>query len=78
MKKLILDDGSFRDPDAKVAHYNDAIYRVVNQSGFKKFDLIKKLLKDETISKYLIETTEVDQQELDLSEFENQKDIKAC
>ncbi len=76
MKKLILDDGSFRDPDAKVAHYNDAIYRVVNQSGFKKFDLIKKLLKDETISKYLIETTEVGQQELDLSEFENQKDIK--
>ena len=75
-RKLIFDDGSFRDPDARVVHYNDKIYRIVYHDGFKKFDLIKKLLKDEAISKYLIETTEVDQQELDSLEFENQKDIK--
>ena len=75
-RKLIFDDGSFRDPDARVVHYNDTIYRIVYHNGFKKFDLIKKLLKDEAISKYLIETKEVDQQELDSLEFENQKDIK--
>ena len=76
MKKLTLDDGSFRDPDARVAYFKDSVYRIVYQNGFKKFDLIKKLLKDETISKYLIKTTELDQQELDLLEFENKKDIK--
>ena len=34
MKKLTIDDGSFRDPDARVAHFNDSIYRIVYPSGF--------------------------------------------
>ena len=49
MKKLTLDDGSFRDPDARVAYFEDSVYRVVYQSGFKKFDLIKKILGNEEI-----------------------------
>ena len=76
MKKLTLDDGSFRDPDARVAYFEDSVYRIVYQNGFKKFDLIKKILGKEEISKYLIETKEADQKELSLLELENQKDIK--
>ncbi len=76
MKKLILDDGSFRDPDARVAYFKDSVYRIVYQNGFKKYDLIKKILGKDEISKYLIETKEVDQNELSFLELENQKDIK--
>ena len=43
MKKLIIDDGSFRDPDARVAYLNNSVYRIVYPSGFKKFDFIKKI-----------------------------------
>ena len=43
MKKLIIDDGSFRDPDARVAYSNDSAYRIVYPNGFKKFDFIKKI-----------------------------------
>ena len=45
MKKLTIDDGSFRDPDARVAYLNDSVYRIVYPNGFKKFDLIKKILQ---------------------------------
>ena len=76
MKKLTIDDGSFRDPDARVAHYNNSIYRLVYRSGFKKFDFIKKILQDKSINDYLIDTSEVPQQELDLLGINNQKDIK--
>ena len=76
MKKLIIDDGSFRDPDARVAYFNDSVYRIVYPSGFKKFDLIKKTLQNDSISKYLVETEEVDQEELRLLEIENNKNVR--
>ena len=76
MKKLTIDDGSFRDPDARVAYLNDSVYRIVYPNGFKKFDLIKKILKIESISKYLIDTKEADQEELKLLELENSKDVR--
>ena len=76
MKKLTIDDGSFRDPDARVAYLNDFVYRIVYPNGFKKFDLIKKILKIESISKYLIDTKEADQEELKLLELENSKDVR--
>ena len=59
-----------------MAHYKDSVYRIVYPNGFKKFDLIKKILENKSISKYLIETEEVGQKELSLLELENQKDIK--
>jgi len=76
MKKLIIDDGSFRDPDARVAYSNDSIYRIVYPNGFKKFDLIKKILQNESISKYLVETEEVDSEELRSLEIENSKNVR--
>ena len=51
MKKLIIDDGSFRDPDARVAYLNDSVYRIVYPNGFKKFDFIKKILQNKSIKK---------------------------
>ena len=48
MKKLTIDHGSFRDPDARVAYLNDSVYRIVYPNGFKKFDLIKKILENES------------------------------
>ncbi len=76
MKKLIIDDGSFRDPDARVAHFNDSIYRLIYSSGFRKFDFIKKILQNKSINEYLIDTEEVEQEELELLDIKNQKDIK--
>ncbi len=76
MKKLIIDDGSFRDPDARVAYFNDSVYRIVYPSGFKKFDLIKKTLQNVSIAKYLVETEEVDQKEIRLLELENNKNVR--
>ena len=76
MKKLTIDDGSFRDPDARVAYFNDTVYRIVYPNGFKKFELIKKILQNESINKYLIDTEEVGTEELKLLDLENKRDIK--
>ena len=76
MKKLTIDHGSFRDPDARVAYLNDSVYRIVYPSGFKKFDLIKKILQNKSIAKYLIDTKEVDREELKLLELETNKDVR--
>ena len=64
MKKLTIDDGSFRDPDARVAYLNNNVYRIVYPSGFKKFDFIKKILDNKSIAEYLIKTEEVSQDEV--------------
>ena len=63
MKKLKIDDGSFRDPDARIAYLNDSVYRIVYPSGFKKFEFIKKILENKSIAEYLIKTEEVSQDE---------------
>ena len=42
MKKLIIDDGSFRDPVARVAHHNNSIYRIIYPNGFERLEFIKK------------------------------------
>ena len=76
MKKLTFDDGSFRDPDARVAYLNDSVYRIVYPNGFKKFDFIKKILQNKSIAEYLIDTKEVDQEELRLLELENNKNVR--
>ena len=76
MKKLIIDDGSFRDPDARVAYLNNSVYRIVYPNGFKKFDFIKKILQNKSIAEYLIDTKEVDQEELRLLELENNKNVR--
>ena len=76
MKKLTIDDGSFRDPDARVAYLNDSVYRIVYPNGFKKFDLIKKILQIESISKYLIDTEEVSKEELKLLELDNELNVR--
>ena len=39
MKNLKIDEGSFRDPDARVVYLNDSVYRVVYPSGFKNSTL---------------------------------------
>ena len=66
MKKLTIDDGSFRDPDARIAYLNDSVYRIVYQNGFKKFDFVKKILENKSVAEYLIETEVVRQQEFKL------------
>ena len=76
MKKLTIDDGSFRDPDSRVAYSGDSVYRIVYPNGFKKFDFIKKILQNKSIAEYLIDTKEVDQEELRLLELENNKNVR--
>ncbi|MDC1169976.1 methyltransferase domain-containing protein [Candidatus Pelagibacter sp.] len=76
MKKLTIDDGSFRDPDARVAYLNDSVYRIVYQNGFKKFDFVKKILENKSVAEYLIETEEVSQQEFKLLNSDIDKNVK--
>ena len=56
IKKLIFEEGSFRDPAAKVAYFDDAVLRIVNSTGFKKFEFIEKILKVDSVSKFLVKT----------------------
>lgn len=76
MKKLTIDEGSFRDPDARVAYLNNSVYRIVYPNGFKKFDFIKRILENKSISEYLIETEEVSQQEVKLLELDIDTNVK--
>lgn len=76
MKKLIIDDGSFRDPDARVAYLNDSIYRIVYPSGFKKLNFVKKILENKLIANYLIDTKELNQAELKFLELENSSNCR--
>lgn len=76
MKKLTIDEGSFRDPDARVAYLNNSVYRIVYPNGFKKFDFIKRILKNKSIAEYLIDTEEVSQQEVELLELDIDTNVK--
>ena len=75
-KKLIFEEGSFRDPAAKVAYFEDSVLRIVNPSGFKKFELIEKILRDESISRFLVETKVVSSGELQKLNLEKNDQIK--
>ena len=76
MKNLKIDEGSFRDPDARVVYLNDSVYRIVYPSGFKKFDFIQKILKNKSIAEYLIETEEISQEEVKLLKLETETNVK--
>ncbi len=76
MKNLKIDEGSFRDPDARVIYLNDSVYRIVYPSGFKKFNFIQKILKIRSIAEYLIETEEVSQEEVKLLKLDTETNIK--
>ena len=76
MKRLTIDEGSFRDPDARVVYFNNSVYRIVYPSGFKKFDFIKRILENELISKYLIETEEASQEEVELLKLDIGTNVK--
>jgi len=76
MKKLTIDEGSFRDPDARVAYINNSVYRIVYPNGFKKFDFIKRILENKSIAEYLIDTEEVSQQEVELLELDIDTNVK--
>tara|TARA_B100000963_G_scaffold361855_1_gene400318 strand:- start:2596 stop:3984 length:1389 start_codon:yes stop_codon:yes gene_type:complete len=75
-KKLIFEDGSFRDPIARVAYFEDSILRVVKLKGFKQFEFIKKILEDTSISNYIIDTKEIRYNELNLNGLEKEEDLK--
>lgn len=76
MKRLTIDEGSFRDPDARVVYFNNSVYRIVYPSGFKKFDFIKRILENELISKYLIETEEASKEEVELLKLDIGTNVK--
>ena len=75
-KKLIFEDGSFRDPIARVAYFEDSILRVVKSKGFKQFEFIKKILENTSISNYIIDTEEIRYEELNLNGLEKEEDFK--
>ncbi len=76
MKNLKIDEGSFRDPDARVVYSNDSVYRIVYPSGFKKFDFIQKILKNKSIAEYLIETEVANQEEVKLLQLDNETNVR--
>ena len=76
MKKLIIDDGSFRDPVARIAHYNNSVYRIIYPSGFDRLEFIKKILDKNNIAELMIETKEISKDEIELLEISDQDNIK--
>lgn len=76
MKKLIIDDGSFRDPAARVAHYNNSVYRIIYPSGLERFNFINQILKTSEIAKFLIETKELSEEEEKLIGISNTENVK--
>ena len=59
MIKIIFDDGSFRDPLARV-FYSETSLSSSKPNGFKQFKFIEKIINNETLSQYLINTEVVD------------------
>ena len=76
MKKLIIDDGSFRDPVARVAHHNNSIYRIIYPNGFERLEFIKKILNKNDIAKLVIETKELSKDEIKSLEISDQTNIR--
>ena len=76
MKKLIIDDGSFRDPAARVAHYNNSVYRIIYPSGLERFNFINQILKNSELAKFLVETTELSEDEKKLIKISNTENVK--
>ena len=76
MKKLIIDDGSFRDPVARVAHHNNSIYRIIYPNGFERLEFIKKILNKNDIAKLIIETKELSKDEIKSLEISDQTNIR--
>ena len=76
MKKLIIDDGSFRDPVARVAHHNNSIYRIIYPNGFERLEFIKKILNKNDIAKLVIETKELNKDEIKSLEISDQTNIR--
>ena len=76
MKKLIIDDGSFRDPVARIAHYNNSVYRIIYPSGFDRLEFVKKILDKNNIAELMIETKEISKDEIELLEISDQDNIK--
>lgn len=76
MTAIKIDDGSFRDPIAQVAYYNDRVFRLVRKVGFERLDFIKKIINDPELNNYLIETKEVDNNILVGSGYDNLSSLK--
>tara|TARA_Y100001970_G_C14239873_1_gene864211 strand:- start:116 stop:1504 length:1389 start_codon:yes stop_codon:yes gene_type:complete len=76
MKKLIIDDGSFRDPVARVAHHNNSVYRIIYPNGFERLEFIKTILKKNDIADSIIETKEISKDELESLNIPDQTNIR--
>jgi ribosomal protein L11 methylase PrmA len=76
MKKLIIDDGSFRDPLARIAHYNNSVYRIIYPNGFDRLEFVKKILNKKDIAELMIETKEISKDEIESLEISDQANIK--
>ncbi len=78
MNTIDLEAGSYRDPAGRIFYTNNKVFRVLNDEGVSRFNFIKKNnLLDNLISKnFLIESKEVENDELDLKDFEKQKIIE--
>ena len=72
-KKLIFDEGSFRDPAAKVAYFENSVLRIVNSSGFKKFEFIEKILENDSISNFIVDTKVISSNELQTLSLKDDK-----
>ena len=75
MNKVELDPGSFRDPAGKIFYYNEKILRVLDSEGEDRYKFLKKdnLLENCISKNFLIQSSELKNESLDINKFKNNK-----
>jgi ribosomal protein L11 methylase PrmA len=75
VNKVELDPGSFRDPAGKIFYYNEKILRVLDSEGEDRYKFLKKdnLLENCISKNFLIQSSELKNESLDINKFKNNK-----
>ena len=73
MSQIEIDPGSFRDPAGQIYNYNNKILRILDEEGKNRFDFLKKnnLLENCIAKNFLIQSTELKNDNLILEKFKN-------
>ncbi len=73
MSQIEIDPGSFRDPAGQIYNYNNKILRILDEEGRNRFDFLKKnnLLENCIAKNFLIQSTELKNDNLILEKFKN-------
>ncbi len=73
---LKRDEGSFRDPTSRVFTYKDKILRQVDKNAFENFEFVNQILEKKKIYDFIIETKEINIDQIIKEKFEDKYKFK--